>query len=778
MINVLGLAAGIAAFLFITTYVRFERSYESYNANADNVVRITLDMYNGSEFVGTDCETHAPMGNIIKSKFPEVVDYVRLYNADGNSEYHIGDKKFIESGNCFADRSVYNIMGIKLIDGDQEKSLVEPYTVVLSESQAIKFFGSTKVIGESLIIDGVLFHVTGVFEDVPLNTHYKLKSLMSHATIHKTREWYNDETWNGNNEYTYLLMKPGTDLAEFNQKLTALSIELKDKLNNGRYVAQPIKDIHLHSNKSFEPEVNGNAKTVSVLSIVALFIIVIAWVNYMNLSTARAVERAREVGVRKVMGSMKFQLIIQFLAESLIVNIVAGFIALAFVQMMMPVFRELAGIPVLSPDNVFWMILSGIVVVGAILAGVYPAFVLSSFSPVSVLKGKFQSSGHGQLLRKALVVFQFSTTIVLIIGVTAVYKQVNHLKTMDLGANLDQTVAVNMPEIDVSDSLFRSRYNIFKIEAMSDPSITSLSISQSLPGVKETEISTSRFSLINKREEGTYNYYWYFVDEDFANTLDLKFVAGRDFESKSDAGNALINETTARLLGFEKPEDALGAEFSFIDWRTNKPAKIIGVIKNFYQISPKDEHLPMILMYNDRGGYLTARFNTSDAAASVASLRSAWDKVFPGETFNYFFVDEQFDRQYRADIQFGQVMGTFSGLAVIIACLGLFGLSSYTILQRRKEIGIRKVLGASISQVVTLLSGSYLKIIVIASVVALPIAWLAIENWLSGYPVRINMTAWMFVVPIVLILTTALITVSFQTIKSALVNPAKSLKEE
>lgn len=778
LINVFGLAAGMAAFLFITTYVRFERSYENFNPQADNVWRLTLDLYNGSEYVTTDCETHKIIGPIIKDKFPEVVDFVRMFNNDGLSEIKVADKKFWDVGSCYADPSVYNILAVDLIQGDPKRSLSEPFQVVLAESSAKKYFGTSDVVGKTLIINGDTYNVTGVFADQKPNTHFKFNVLMSHETLLSTREWYKNDDWNGNNEFTYLLVKPGADLAGFNNKLAALCVELKDKLSTNRYTAEPIKRIHLHSHKTFEPEVNGDAKVVNFLAIVAIFIIVIAWVNYMNLSTARAVERAREVGVRKVMGSQKTQLVIQFLAESLIVNMISGFIAVAFVQMMMPLFQELTGLPKVSIDAYFYLLLGGLTLVGAMLAGIYPAFVLSSFKPVAVLKGKFQSSGHGQLLRRGLVTFQFATTIILIIGVSTVYRQVNHLRSVDIGTNLDQSVAVRMPQVNISDSLFASRYSVFKTEALSDPSIKSVSVSDGVPGIDINELNTSRFTLQGHDNDGRYNYYWYFVDEDFAETMGLQFAEGRDFESKSDAGNVLINETTAKLLGFAKPEEALGAQISFHDWRTNKPAVVIGVFKNFYQLSPKDEHLPMILMYRDRGSFATAHFNSNHMKASVERLRATWDRVFPGEAFNYFFVDENFDRQYRADIQFGNVMATFSVLAVIIACLGLFGLSSYTILQRRKEIGIRKVLGASITQVVTLLSGSYLKIIVTSAIFALPVGWYAVDNWLSGYKVRINMTVWMFALPILLILFTALITVSVQTIRSALVNPAKSLKEE
>jgi putative ABC transport system permease protein len=314
---------------------------------------------------------------------------------------------------------------------------------------------------------------------------------------------------------------------------------------------------------------------------------------------------------------------------------------------------------------------------------------------------------------------------------------------------------------------------------MRDPAVKSTAIASALPGTPISEINTSRWSLVGKENEnGNYTYYWYFVDEDFVKTIDAQLAAGRDFAGANEAGNAIINEAAARAFGFEKPEDAIGGEFNFVDWRTNKPTKIIGVVKNFYQRSPKEEHVPMAFLYRERGQYFASHFNSNDGVASIKTLETAWNKIFPGEAFNYFFVDEKFDQQYRADVQFGQVMATFSTLAVLIASLGLFGLSSYTILQRRKEIGIRKVLGASIAQVVSLLSGSYMKIIFIAALLAVPVSWLAVDNWLSGYTVRISITVWMFAIPIMLILFTALITVSFQTMRSALVNPATSLKDE
>jgi putative ABC transport system permease protein len=779
LINIMGLAAGIAAFLFITTYVRFEQSYERFIPQSENIWRITLDLYNGSEYVVTDCETHAPMAGILKSRFPEVVDYVRMFNVDGVRTIEHGDKKFLETGVYFADPSVFNILGVEVLNGDPTKALTEPWQTAISQAQAIRLFGTTDAVGETLRIDGNDYNVTCVFSDREPNTHLKFSFLMSHATVPKTRSWYGDDRWNGNNEYTYLLMKPGADLAGFNQKLLAVSEEFKTNLSNGKYVAEPMTSIHLYSNKTFEPEANGNIKVVSFLSIVAIFIIVIAWVNYMNLATARAVERAKEVGIRKVLGSVRLQLIMQFLTESLIVNTIAGTCGLVAFELGLPWFKELTSLPS-SVGSINWYLLSALVLVGTLLSGVYPAFVLSSFRPALVLKGKFQSSAHGQLLRKVLVVFQFGATIVLIVGVSVVHLQVNHLRAVDIGADLEQKIALRTPWLNVDQPTYLSKVKTFKNEVTKGSDVLSISACFSFPGIPVTEMSTTTIAVKGKESiSGRYEYYWYQVDEDFVPTLGMTVVAGRNFDGISDAGNILINEEAANRLGFSKPEDAIGVETTFVaEWATDKPARIIGVIRNFYQRSPKEVHLPMLFPYFERGGYFVISTKTTDVSQTIAEVKKSWEKMFPGNIFNYTFLDEKYDQQYRADVQFGDVMGTFSALAVVIACLGLFGLSSYTIVQRRKEIGIRKVLGASIAQIVRLLSGSYMKIVLLSSVVAIPIAWLAVENWLSGYTTRIGLTVWIFVIPVIIIMATALLTVGFQTIKSAMANPADSLQQE
>ena len=575
-------------------------------------------------------------------------------------------------------------------------------------------------------------------KDLPDNTHLKFNTLLSHITLPAMYDWYKEDSWNGNNEYTYLQMEPGTDLATFNNKLVAFAKSLEDKIGTERFVAEPIKDIHLYSNKSFEPEVNGSAKTVYSLLIIAIFIIVIAWVNYINLSTARAIERAKEVGIRKVMGSMRTQLVFQFLAESAIINIIAAALAFVFFQTGLPFFTSLTGQP-LSVDMIgdwsFWYLYLTMVGVGTMLSGFYPAIVLSSFKPATVLKGKFRTSSHGQRMRQGLVVFQFAATVILMIGMSAVYLQLKHLRTLELGMSLDQTLVVRAPYLEEGDSIFRLKQQNLKTALLLNPSVQKVARSEILPGLSLHEMSsTSSVTKVgDEKKEGSYNYYYFSIDEDFLPALDMKLLVGRNFESGvPNHDMVIINEEAVRRLGFSSPEEAVGSKITFVSRWKGQPSTIIGVVAKYYQQSPKEQQIPLLLRYEDDADYFSIRLNTENMAKTLTEVKETWNQVFPNTVFHYFFLDEKYDQQYRADTQFGKVVATFSGLAVFIACLGLFGLSAFTIVQRTKEIGIRKVLGASVLQIVHLLSKDFAKVVLIASLLALPIAYFATEQWLSA----------------------------------------------
>jgi len=784
LINVFGLAIGMAACLLIIHYVRFELSYENFHKNADNIYRVTLDLYKGSEYVVTDCETYGPLGPMLKSEMPEVVDFVRMFHNEVR-EVKVGEKKFFEERIYFADSSAFTVFSYEVLSGNPEIALSAPHQTVITASTAKKYFGHTDVVGETMEIANVPYQVSAVIADLPPNTHLKYDFLLSHVTINKMWDWYEDNAWNGNNEYTYLLMTPGTDLDSFNEKLTQLSIDLKEKIGDERFTAEPINDIHLYSHKTFEPEVNGNAEVVYFLLIIALFIIIIAWVNYVNLSTARAVERAREVGIRKVMGSGRGQLVTQFLLESVMVSLLAAGIAITILQISLPAFRDITGQPLplnLIADSVFWYMLLGLVSVGTVISGLYPAFVLSSFKSTLVLKGKLRSSSHGHWLRKGLVVFQFAATVVLIACTGTVYLQINHLRHQDLGMDIHQTMAMHAPSLDLPDSVYQEKIQSLKTELLRHTEVKRIAISESLPGLSLHELSTNSGirRLGEDKQEGTYNYYLISIDADFIPTLDMQIIAGRNFEpGMPNHDQVMINEEAVRTLGFASVEEALGSRLNYkTRWPDGEPSTIIGVIKNYNQRSPKEAHLPMIFPYTASGGYLTLRLNTQEIRETVNAVENTWQQIFPASAFDYFFLDEKYDQQYRADTQFGQVVAIFSTLAIFIACLGLFGLSSFTILQRTKEIGIRKVLGASVTQIVRLLSQDFIRLVLIASVLAIPIAWFAMNEWLAGYATRISLQWWLFALPLGVVLLIALLTVGFQTVRAALANPAKSLRYE
>jgi putative ABC transport system permease protein len=787
LINILGMAIGMAAFLFVAQYVRFERSYEDFHENADNIFRITTQFYNGSEYVMTDCETYAPLGPLLKDKMPEVVESVRMYGLDGQINVKAGAQNFLESGMYWADASVLNVFTYRLVNGDAGKALKAPFEVVLSESMARKYFGRTDVVDESIEIDKHLYRIKGVMADLAPNTHLKFSFLLSRLSLKTLKPWYPDDAWNNNNEYTYVRVTPGTDAAAFNEKLSAFwATDLKDILPQERFIAEPIKRIHLYSTNMYEPEAAGNAQAVYYFTIIALFIIAIAWINYVNLSTARAVERAKEVGIRKVLGSQRKQLIFQFLAESLIVNLIAGVIALAFFQLAFPVFRHLSGQPLLPnalAGTAWWLIFLGLIAVGSLLSGIYPAFVLASFRPVAVLKGKFQSSGHGQVLRKALVIFQFGATVVLIISMCTVYMQIQFMRKQDLGMNINQTLVLTGGQIDVPDSVFRQSTEALKTELNKNPAITSVSRSEALPGVDLQELSTGTILRVgqSREEDRGYLYYFYSVDADYVPTMNMTLVAGRNFENgMSNQDHVIINEETAKLLGYNSAEEAVGSKVTFNLRGDPSGSTVIGVLRNFHFRSPKEGHLPMFFYYNEPADYFAIQLNTTadDLDDVISSVNAAWKQVYPNTVFNYFFLDEKYDQQYRADSQFGGVITAFSGLIIFIACLGLFGLSSYTLTQRTKEIGIRKVLGASVTQIVRLVSMDFIRIVLIAALIAVPIAYFAMESWLSGYYVRVNLNAWIFLFAVGVILLLTAITVGFQTVKTAVANPVESLKDE
>ncbi len=776
LMNIFGLAIGMAACLLLLLHVRYETSYESFNEHADQIYRITISGYQGSELVVQDAESYPTLGPLLKQERPEVLDYVRLHD-DEDVVLGVEGMRSRESRLYFSDPSVLEIFSLDLIHGDPKSALHKPWEMIITESKALKYFGTDQVVGKTidLILAGIrAVKIVGVIPDSPPNTHIKYDFLVSFSSLEKVGY---ELDWNNNNEFTYLLMSPGTDLKEFN-KMLATHKKIEQEIGDEEVVAEKMMDIHLYSQKTFEPEINGDAKTVYFLILIALFIMVIAWVNYINLSTARSMERAREVGVRKVLGSPKRQLRLQFLLESCFINAMSALLALVLVYLALPFYRDISGQPItidLNSDGVFWLFFIGIFLIGAFLSGIYPAIVLSSFKPVAVLKGKIQHSAHGYWTRKGLVVFQFVITTILIAGTFGVYQQLNFMRNQDLGMDLDQVLVVEGPAAVGNDSIYANKVQILKQEWLRHHAVNQVAGSGSLPGLGHKFLgSTISVRRIGQDEpEGVNTYYHFGIDHNFINTLDLQLVAGRNFSEGNIENNLILNEEAVRRLGFENAAEAVGRKISIGDEQT-----IIGVIANYHHHSLKSAYDPFILYYTKAGTYLSLELNTEKVKSTLQEIETDYQAIFPDDPFTFFFMDDKYNQQYQADARFGTVFFIFALLAIIIACTGLFGLTAYAATQRRKEIGVRKVIGASISEITVLLAKEYIRLILVSLVIGIPLSAYLISSWLENFAYKMQIAWWIYAVPAVLVFMIAVIAVSFQTIMAALANPVDSLKCE
>ena len=786
-INIFGLAIGIAACLLILQYVSFELSYENFQANKDRIYRVQQDRYDKGKLSTQWAAGAYAVGNSFKDAIPEIEDYVKV----------VGKRTVIAEANnqpvkieqaYFASSSFFSVFTYPLLAGNKNTALKEPYTAALSESTAKKIFGTTNVIGKSLELNrNINYTITAVYKDAPVNTQLKPDMLMSYATfVKRTTDSSGrgpETAWQWDGCLTYLLLHKGADPAAVEKKFVPVvekfTAEDMKKFNASVvYHLQPLTDIHLYSHYMEEPGETGDGKTVYLLLGIAFFIVIIAWVNYINLATARALTRAREVGVRKAVGSQKRQLIVQFLSESAALNGFALLLALLLVVIAIPGFNQLSGHQLsfsLFGEANFWIGLIVLFVIGVFFSGLYPAFVLSGFKPVEVLKGKLGTSKQGSLLRKSLVVFQFAASLFLLIGTFTVYSQIQYMRKQSLGLNIDQTLVIPEPIVGI-DSTFLQKMTAFKQQLQQQSSVKNITVSTSIPG-EPVGWNAGGIRLVGADESSQNQYRVIGVDYDYINAYGLKMIAGRAFSKEfgSDKSSVIFNRKGIEQLGFNKPEEAIGKKIDF--W--GDQYTIEGVTENFHQQSLRDAYEPLILrLIPDVSGMVSIKTNTADAGKTIAAVKTEWSKFFPGNTFEYFFLDEHFDTQYKADQRFGQVFTLFTSLAILVACLGLFGLASFTTLQRTKEIGIRKVLGAGVGSILTLLYREFALLLVIAFAAAAPIAWLTTSNWLQGYAFRISMHWSFFVLPFAAIILIALITVSFQSIKAAIANPVKSLRTE
>ena len=784
-INIFGLAIGMAATLLLLQYVNFERSYDRFHDRVDRIVRVTAQRYEHGMLSTSWAGGPFAAGNQLKQEFPEVDAYVKL-SARPNLILEAHNREFRVEKGFFATPSFFTIFTFPLSAGDPKTALADPNTGVVSASLAKRLFGAANPVGQLMRVEHTIpIRVTGVYPDFPKNSHLQADYLMSFSTYQTLVNPNNepernfDNAWNQDGCLTYLLLKPGTNVQALDRKLPAFT-ERKDqrdpKTGDGLSLhLQPLTDIHLYSHLLFEAGPNGDGNAVYVLLCVAFFIIGIAWINYVNLATARAVGRAKEVGVRKAVGSYRGQLIGQFLLESALLNGLAVGVAFALVTAALPVFNQFTD-QQLTYDFVtsgrFWLGLGSMYAVGTLLSGLYPAFVLSGFKPIAVLKNGVAGFKEGVTLRKSLVVFQFAASVFLMVATITVFYQLKFMRSQDLGVAIDQTMVLGSP---VDDSTRVSRTRAFKQYLLAQSGIQHVTVSSTVPGEK-VEFNAGGIRLTSEPNEAGKQYRVIGTDYEFIDAYGLKLLAGQNFNSALGEKDAVIFNRTALLqLGFTDPNKAIGQVIDF--W--GDKLTIVGVIDNFHQQSLREAYEPLILRLNpNANGPISVKIVGNEPGRMVDVAKEAWQRFFPTAPFEFTFLDEQYDRQYRADDRFGQVFGFFTLLAVLVSCLGLLGLVTFTAQQRTKEIGVRKVLGASVFSIVGLLSKDFLKLVLMAIVLASPIAWYAMHRWLQDFAYRVDISWWIFALAGGLAVCIALLTVSFQSVKAALVNPVKSLRSE
>lgn len=784
-INILGLAVGLATCMLILLFVQHEWSYDRFNKNAERIFRVTLHGRIGGNDINL-AGASAPTGPALMSDYPGVEAYTRL-NTNGTFLVKNGEKRFLEERVIFTDSNFFNFFSIPLLKGDVNRVLKEPRTVVLTQSTALKYFGNEDPIGKSLTMGSMgLFRVTGVCEDVPSNSHfhYDFFGSMKSVTL--------GEKWLSSGAHTYVLLRKGYPA----EKLTArmpqfvrkyigpeiqefLGISYDEYLRKGDkfgFAFQPLTDIHLTSNLENELEGNSNIKYIYIFTAIAALILLIACINFMNLSTAGSAGRAKEVGVRKVMGSVRQQLMAQFLTESILVTVFALLVAFGLVVLLLPGFNDLAGkqfdLQSILNARMIAYALAGCLVVG-LLAGSYPAFFLSAFRPVAVLKGSIQAGVKSGWLRNTLVTVQFVVSIAMIIATMVVYQQLRFIQNKNVGFDKEQVLILH------DTHLLGDKAKTFKEQLANLSAVSSVTLAGYLPAGSSNNGTDGFLPESADNNITPYRFTTYQVDEDYLKTLGIGIASGRNFSKAfgGDSASVLINEAAAKQFGWKNP---IGKRIRTIGNGTPESKRfytIVGVTRDFHFRSMHERIAPLVMFYGGDQYQIALRIQTHDISGLLKTLEKTW-KATSDNPFAYSFLDERFSKMYESEQRVGKLFGIFAGLAVVIACLGLFGLATFTTIQRTKEIGVRKVLGASVLSIVSLLSKDFVKLVGIAIVIASPLAWYGMNRWLSDFAYKVDIEWWVFLLAGVLAVSIALLTVSFQSIKAALINPVKSLKAE
>src|SRR5580658_4604594 len=804
-LNVIGLAAGLAVCLLIVLYVTDELGYDRYNVKADRIYRVDEDAYiNNTRFVAAT--TSKFFGPALVASYPKIQQMVRFRNP-GDLFVRKGNDQVLDHHFTFADSTIFKVFTLPMIAGDPNTALNNPHSIVIDESAARRYFNSTDVIGRTLEVGSANtpLKITGVIRDMPEQSQFHF------SFIRPIREAYSfnnpsDNDWVSNAYYTYILVQPGTTQAEVQKDVDAVvnlhiypalqgmfrvsGADLEKAGNHFRCRIFPLTDVHLYSNKSGELEANSNIQYVYIFAVIAMLILLIACVNFMNLSTARSANRAREVGIRKVAGSTKGHLILQFLTESILLSLFSLVLGLCIAVLLLPMFNQLAG-KSLHPDVLFSSrflpILILLVLLVGCLAGSYPAFYLSSFQPIHVLKGKMAAGFKSSWLRSSLVVFQFFISIGLIVSTLVIYRQLHFIRNKEVGFNRDQVLVLHDTWSLGRDGMTNLRKSLLTLAGVTDATVTSDMPTAGgdqyrQPGwFRDASLDARKVTFMTTLQ----------VDDHYVPTLGMQMVKGRNFDLAqfpTDSTAVLLNEAAVANLGVKDPlnliiynraDEVKGNQADQTDHFKPLAFHVIGVVKDFNYNSMHDKIHPLIMVVNNfNWGSMAVRFRTNDAFSLVRQVESKFHAAKQGLPFSYTFMDNDFDQLYHAEQQTGQIFITFAVFAILIACLGLFGLVTYAAEQRTKEIGIRKVLGARVTGIVALLSKDFTILVGIAALIAFPAAWWAMYKWLETFAYRTEISWWIFLVAGAVALAIALLTVSIQTIRAALANPIKSLRSE
>ncbi|MFC2096331.1 ABC transporter permease [Bacteroidota bacterium] len=785
-INIFGLAIGLAACILIFMYISHESSYDNFHNDLENIYRINLKHYQEGELLDTRGKVPRPLGKVLYEDLPEVIEFARL-NEEDEVIITYEEERFLEEKVYYADSTFLTILTYPLIQGDNKTVLAKPNSAVLTQRMTKKYFKDQDPVGKEILVDdgegGITYTITGILKNIPENTHLDFDFLLSSHGLIREDEVDVAWIWNWISFFTYVKLEPQANLEELESKISQIiekynQNEYNEMLNiEYKYQFQNLGDIYLQSEDFImEPDARGSVKINYYLTVVGIFILILAWFNYINLTTTKSIERSKEVGIRKVNGALRYQLILQFFFESLLLNIISIAIALTLVQVFDEYFQNFLGKSVnflFLINSKYGVYLLIVFISGTIISGIYPAIIQTVFKPVDTLKGKLTSRTNGDRLRKSLIVLQFMISFILISGILIVNRQINFMINHDLGFDPTNIVLMHKAEVERAENFDEIEQMYFE-ELRKHPNISHVTFSfepgrdywSTLP-VRKTEEPFENSKIIRRGR----------VDNHFFRTYGIELLAGRDFSDniRNDTAALILNEEAVKFLGFESPRAAVEQPLSVYDFN----GQVVGVVSNFNQLKLNQEIKPVVFHRGIPPGYYAIKLvSMENLQETLNFIKMNFDEYLPGNPFDYTLFSDYFNRQYKIENTFNTIILFFTVLAIIIACLGLFGLSSFEMIQRTKEIGVRKVMGATVNNILFLYALRFLKLIFLSILFALPLTYMIMNRWLENYAFRIELNIWYAIIPVLSILIISFFTISFQIIKTGNANPANSLRYE